>query len=515
MRSNIPRSFFSPDGKIAYMNKQYTIGMAISYAAIAFNIVSGLLYTPWMVRTLGADQYALYALAISVINIFLMDFGIGAAVTKFLSNYYARGEYAEADRFMGVVYKTFIAISCGILLVLSGVYCFLEEIYANLTPAELSTFKILFIIVACYSVLSLPLTSFNGTLMANERFIELKACNLGQKVLSVALIILFLLMGWGVYAMVLAHAATNILFYSIKYWVIRRKTRQRVDWPVKDRGLVKQLFNFSAWVTVMGIAQRCIFNIMPTIIAAMLNTKAVAIFSIASVLEGFVFTFADAINGMFMPKVSRILANENESQLTQLMIRVGRFHIFTLGAIYVGFICLGSSFVNLWMGEDYTLVYSCALFLIFPSLIYVPQQVATVALLAKDIVRAQAIIYVAMGVVNLALSVILIPILGITGAALSICLSYLLKTAALNYLYKRELKINLRQYFTSAYARWLPIAVGITLVAARGVSYLPLNSWIAFIPVSAAVAVLYVLTCWILWFNSEEKGVFASIFQRK
>lgn len=496
-------------------NKQYAIGAIISYTAIAFNILSGLLYTPWMVRTLGADQYALYALAISIINIFLMDFGIGAAVTKFLSNYYAQGRYEEADRFMGVVYKTFIAISCGVLIILTGVYFYLEEIYANLTPAELSTFKILFIIVACYSVLSLPLTSFNGTLMANERFIELKACNLGQKVLIVLLIILFLLMGWGVYALVLAHAATNLLFYSIKYWVIKRKTRQRVDWRVNDRTLVKQLFNFSAWVTVMGIAQRCIFNIMPTIIAAMLNTKAVAIFSIASILEGFVFTFADAINGMFMPKVSRILANENESQLTQLMIRVGRFHIFTLGAIYVGFICLGNSFVDLWMGEDYALVYGCALFLIFPSLIEVPQQVATVALLAKDIVQAQALIYVAMGVANLVLSVILIPILGITGAALSICLAYLLKTAALNYLYKVELKINLLQYFTSAYAQWVPIAVGVTLVAAYGVSLEPLNNWVTFIPASAAVAAVYVLVCWLFWFNSEEKGVLTSVLLRK
>ena len=211
------------------LNKQYILGAVISYGAIIFNIIAGLLYTPWMVRTLGADQYALYALAISIINIFLMDFGIGAAVTKFLSNYYAKGQQDDADRFMGVVYKTFIAISCVILLILLGVYCFLEEIYANLTPSELSTFKILFIIVASYSVLSLPLTSFNGTLMANERFIELKACNLGQKVLSVSLIILFLLVGWGVYALVLAHAATNLLFYSIKYWVIKRKTRQRAS----------------------------------------------------------------------------------------------------------------------------------------------------------------------------------------------------------------------------------------------------------------------------------------------
>ena len=90
-------------------------------------------------------------------------------------------------------------------------------------------------------------------------------------------------------------------------------------------------------------------------------------------------------------------------------------------------------------------------------------------------------------------------------------LFYLLKTAALNYLYKVELKINLLQYFTSAYAQWVPSAVGVTLVAAYGVSHIPLSNWVTFVPASAAVAGLYVLVCWLFWFNSEEKGVFTTI----
>ena len=96
------------------MRKQLTIGALLSYGAILFNVLSGLLYTPWMIRIIGDDQYALYTLALSVINIFLLDFGIGTAVTKFLSNYYAQGQYEEADHFMGIVYKVFIAISAAI-----------------------------------------------------------------------------------------------------------------------------------------------------------------------------------------------------------------------------------------------------------------------------------------------------------------------------------------------------------------------------------------------------------------
>ena len=92
-------------------DKQVFGGALLSYSAIIFNIISGLLYTPWMIHSIGDDQYALYTLAMSIINIFLMDFGIGSAVTKFLSNYYARGEFEKANQFMGLVYKVFFVIS--------------------------------------------------------------------------------------------------------------------------------------------------------------------------------------------------------------------------------------------------------------------------------------------------------------------------------------------------------------------------------------------------------------------
>lgn len=55
-------------------SKQLKIGAAVSYIAVAFNIISGLLYTPWMVATIGKSQYGLYTLASSVITLFFGGF---------------------------------------------------------------------------------------------------------------------------------------------------------------------------------------------------------------------------------------------------------------------------------------------------------------------------------------------------------------------------------------------------------------------------------------------------------
>lgn len=472
--------------------KQLTFGALLSYAAIAFNIISGLLYTPWMISTIGDDQYALYTLALSVINIFLLDFGIGSAVTKFLSNYYARKQFEQANLFMGIVYKVFIIISAVIALCLTVFYFFIDAVYIKLTPDEITVFKRLFIIVAVYSVFSFPFTTFNGILMANERFIELKACNLGQKVLSVALIILFLLLGKGVYALVLVHAVSNVFFLIIKYICIRRKTKLRTKFSLWDKKTAISLFGYSAWITVMNIAQRCIFNIMPTIIAALIGSAEVTVFSLASTLESYVYLFADAVNGMFMPKISRILAKDDvDKKLTDLMSKVGRFHVCTLGLIFIGFICVGKDFVSAWMGDNYSLVYICTILLILPSVIYVPQQVAKTALLVNNIVKEQAFIYIAMAAMNMVLSFVLLPTIGVVGAAVSVCASYLMRTVAINILYHKKLPINLWSYFKYAYGRWLIVAA-VTLVCGIVASkYIPLSGWLAVVVKGGVITFIY------------------------
>ena len=442
------------------VHRQIAIGALLSYGAIAFNIIAGLLYTPWMIRTIGDDHYALYTLALSVINIFLMDFGVGAAVSRFLAKYYAEKRYEEANRFMGIVYKVFLVISAAIAVCLFVFYWLIDGIYQNLTISELQIFKRLFLIVATYSVFSFSFTTFNGVLMANERFIAVKACTFAQKVLSVVLIIAALLMGGDVYTLVIVHAISNVIFILIKFFCVRRGTTLRVDFSYWNKETAKELFDFSAWVTVMSLAQRCIFNIMPSVIAAIVGSAEVTLFSLAATLEGYVYGFADAINGMFLPRISRIMANDNaEHKLGALMGAVGRFHVATIGLLYVGFLAVGQHFVALWMGEEYLEIYVCAVFLIFPSLIDVPQQVAKTALLAQNIVREQALVYLGMAALNLGLAFLFIPVFSATGAAVSVCIAYIFRTVAFNVLYKKKLSLSLTSYFKTAYGRWIPVSL--------------------------------------------------------
>lgn len=190
-------------------------GALISYAAVAFNAIAGLLYTPWMISCIGADDYGLYTLALSVINFFLIDFGLGEAVSRFLSKYKAEGDRDRAAEFLGVAYKLYFLIALVILIILVIIFLFVDSIYAGLTASQLNTFKLLYAIVAAYSVISFPFLSFDGVLISNELFVALNLCTFLQKVCTVGLIIIALLRGMGVVSLVLVNALTVLAFIVV------------------------------------------------------------------------------------------------------------------------------------------------------------------------------------------------------------------------------------------------------------------------------------------------------------
>lgn len=497
-------------------SKQIKWGAIISYLAIAFNVVAGIIYTPWMIESIGKDNYALYSVALSIINIFLMDFGIGSAVTRFLSKYYAEGKREQADFFLGIVYKVFFIISAAIAVVLTVFYFLIDGIYTKFTPSELTVFKHLFIIVGLYSVLSFPCLAFRGILMANEEFIAVKLCNFGHKVFDVLLIVTFLLLGKGVYAMVLMHAISNFTFNGIRYLLIRFKIKQKASLHGWNKKQAKDLFGYSVWFTVISVAQRCMFNLMPTVIAALVGSVEVTLFSLAATLESYVYSFADAVNGMFMPKIARILAGDNsERELNSLFQKVGRFHVYTMGLVIIGFIGLGSQFIDLWLGAGYEKVYLCAVLIMLPSLVEVPQQVARTSLLALNIVKKQAIIYVFMAAINLIIAFLFVPLFGCIGAAIAIFVAYSFRTLVFNILYKKRLPVKLGQYFKKAYLGWIVPAV-VAILCGVGMSGLFEKATIeSFIISGVCVVAIYVVLLFAFAFSKEEKKKIVSMVFKK
>ena len=95
-------------------------------------------------------------------------------------------------------------------------------------------------------------------------------------------------------------------------------------------------------------------------------------------IEGFVWTISSALNGLFLPKVTRMSLNSSDrAKISELLLKVGRIQYFIILAIFSGFCIFGKTFIKLWIGEEFASTYYVVTLLLAPSLINSTQAIAS------------------------------------------------------------------------------------------------------------------------------------------
>lgn len=492
-------------GELMAVN-QLKAGAFLSYFGLAINIIVGLLYTPWMINSIGKADYGLYTLALSVISLFVFDFGIGQAVTRFVAKYLAEGSQEKVNNCLGLVYKLYFYIDVVIFIILTSLYFFIPQIYKELTIEEIEKFKIIYIAVAFFSVMSFPFIPVNGVLTANEKFIQLKLCDLAHKLFIVFSMTFCLLLGYELYALVGINIIAGLLTIVLKLFFIKRDTKTSINFSYKNKVEFREILGFSGWVTIKSLSERMIFTLSPTILGMVAGSVEIALFGICNVIEGYVYSFAGALNGLFLPRVSQFVADGKED-IMPLMIRVGRLLFFITGLIIIGFITVGQDFIAIWLGEGYEITYYATVLIILPSLFYVPQEIGCTAIAVHNKVKYQAIVYVIMGLSNVVLGYFLAKTYGCLGICTAIFIAYNIRNIGLEVVFKKQLCLHLRVFFKEVFFK-MGIPLVIAGVFGYGCHFIPLSGWFGFLIKGILVVLIYGLIMWQFALSKDEKALF-------
>lgn len=490
----------------------------MSYFTIGFSIVAGLIYTPWMISIIGQANFGLFTLATSLVTMVTIDLGLSQAVTRFISKYRAENDQESIRRFLGIAYKLFILLAFIFLISLTIVYFNVDRIFLKLTAEEIEKVKVLLSIAGLYAVISFPFHPLNGLIVSGEWFIFQKTTELINKVLNIVLMVIALLMGYGLYSLVVVNAFCGLLVIIMKLYFLRKKDPQQIKWEGFDTKLAKEIFSFSLWVMVISIAQRLILNITPTVLGITSGSKEIAIFSAAMTIEGYVWTFATVFGNMFLPKVSKMIygGSYNPLQLQNLMIKVGRIQFLMLGAIVSVFIVAGKDFFLNWLGFDFKDSYLITVFLILPGLISIPQNIASTALIASNQVRFNALSKIIVAIISITFSYFLSLKYAATGSGMAIFIGNMIGGVfVMNIIYVRVLKINVWTFFKECQ---LKMALPFIIVIVSGIIlnyYIIEISWLYTFLKIGALFFTYLLAAYYLAMNDYEKDLTFGVIRRK
>ena len=200
-----------------------------------------------------------------------------------------------------------------------------------------------------------------------------------------------------------------------------------------------------------------------------------------------------------------MVAGNNRDDILRLMIRVGRIQIYIIGLVCVGFICTGRDFIIAWLGDGFSEAYICALMIILPSFLHLPQEIGSTTIVAEGKVKHQAYAFLVMAAVNLLLAFPLTKMYGIKGLCFSIMIAYLVRTVLMDFIFYKELQINVITFFRESYLRILPALLCSIAITLFIIHFIALEGWLGFIVKAVVCLVVYAVSVSLLSMNQDEK----------
>lgn len=497
--------------------KEIKFGAILSYLTIAFYVIAGLLYTPYLIGNLGLSDYAIFSLSISIIGYFSMDFGVGAALTRLIARFRAEDREAEVKNILGITTKLYLAIDMLIFTGLCLLYYFTDKIFISLTPEEFERFKFVLIIISFFIIFSFPMMPLNGIFLAYEKMVALQCFELLSKLISVSLLVVSLYLGLGLFGVVIVSCGVTCSFQIAKLLYLHRRLGLTLNMGYRDRNMLKSIASFSIWATIATIADKFFFAIVPFLLASFSGTTEIAIFAIIATIEGYVLTIARALNGLFLPKVMKMVVDKtSDNTITTLLIRVGRIQLYIIGYIIIALFIFGRDFLRLWVGTNFNMAYYGMLIVLFPCLFHLTMGIAEELIFARNKVKYRALIYVTGSVISVLLIVLLSPKFGAIGASIAIGIAFLIAYNILaDMIYYRVLKLGIGRFFKETHLKILPVFIIILIFGFTLQYFFPTFNFIMLGIKGIILTIVYFALAWVMSMNQEEKNLIKSFVSRK
>ncbi|MGB9617026.1 MAG: oligosaccharide flippase family protein, partial [Desulfomonilaceae bacterium] len=402
-------------------------GALFTTLATAAKLVSGTLLQMILVRMVTVNEFGLYKLAMELSSFAIMfaTFFVGgngaAAVTRITAVRAARGDLAGVRS--GVVTGLWSVAILSVLLLAAGfvaIPVLLDRVFQIPTDqlAEAVPFFQWFLV---YVFLSSVSTVMGAALRSCEFFRAFSVTESLSNIVRLVLAPLLVYLGWGLNGIVWGISGGLLVGIVPALWIMETYTR-RLDAAhrhVRQYGHdLKELTAFGVPVFISGLSSTVYYSADTLIIGYYLPVKYVAVYGAGIVLVHSLLYLFSGLESALFPILSSSLEQREQGQEGVILGKAYRLLIVIAAPASVYSFVMTPYMVRFLFGVDY-----------FEAV--TPSRILTILILAWALMPASVMflstgkpeINARLGVVsallNIVLDVVLIPLLGIIGAAIS------------------------------------------------------------------------------------------------
>jgi len=422
----------------------------VSYNVIGYlwPMIFTVFVTPIIIFRLGIKDYGIYLFINTIISLLgLLDFGISAAVAKYLAYYCGKKDPQAVKTLTHTANSLFMLI--GLLgLAVSAVIAFYGPGLLSSQFASYAQYSMLFLIGGGIFFFNSIDGSYSSILTAVQRFDISNIIGIPSLTISSLGMLVIVLMGGSLTAIFILQLIISLLITVVTFYFGKKvmpEATMRFGWNTEE---LKKCYTFGIVTFINNIASTALTSLDRIIIPLFAGPSNLTYYAMPGNVTARIPSFAGVLGTTLFPTASQLEGENNRKRIEILYVRSFRLITIMAAAITVTAISFAYKTLFFWLNADFA-THSTDILIILALTNFILALLGPLSafLLGLGKLKFLTVMSVGMGVLNAILLVILLPRYGITGAAWAYLLSVLPVTYMFYHTETRYLSLSGRKKY--------------------------------------------------------------------
>ncbi len=389
------------------------------YLAYVVDALIGLVMLPFNLSHLGMAAYGLWVLTTSITAYFsMLDLGYGGALVRFVAQYRAKRDSRTLNEILSTLFVVYAGIGAltyaGVLIIAANL-----DLFTRLTPEQTDVARTLVLIVGANVALRFLFGVFGSVIVGFQRYHLNNVTSIGMSIAVALVNVAVLLAGYGLVTLVAATTAVRIAtLFVYRLNAYRVYPGLSINPRLFSLERLRDVSGFSVFMLVLDGAYKLNYSTDILVIGAFIGAPAVALWAPAQRLGEMTLRISNQLSEAMFPVVVDCDASQREERLRTIFIQGTRLSLATVIPIAGGLAILAHPLLTAWIDASFTQTATILQILAVIVMVRVGSSTASVVLKGAGMHKHLTLMIGATAITNIALSIALIPSLGLNGVAI-------------------------------------------------------------------------------------------------
>jgi O-antigen/teichoic acid export membrane protein len=404
-------------------------------------VLAAFIITPVLTHHLGVVGFGVWALVGSLIPYFeLVELGFANSTVSFVSKHLEAGDDDMVHRTLNTSFFLLIVPGLVAAAIAIVVTIFLPDIVPSIPAHLIGQARILLLLLAFDMVVSVPMDTFGGSLIALQRYDLLNASLITVMLLQTISWFVILELHGGLVALGVATVVISLGGQTARFIAARRLMPGfSLSWRGFDRSILRSFTVMSGWFSLMEVSGALINGVDVVIVGIVVGVRGAAIFAVGQRLGTLPSKMVGPPTAVVFPFAARLAGRGDRDGLRRVNQEVTRQVMALVVPPTLALMLLSTPIIRSWVGSSFHQSAEVAIVLAGAAIAQAFGATPQAIMAGSGQPKVQSVVLTLEALLHVGLGIVLCRIFGVIGAPFTglICIVVLESFVLVPILYRK------------------------------------------------------------------------------